>query len=85
MKINQLDLIIAVPFSSLLSFAALVLSVAMEDTPDPSDDEWREEELDEAGHQGVDVESLLVDDTSNEGTPSWGKAVQDEHDESSGL
>ena len=73
------------PLSSILSFAALVLSETMEDTPDPSDDEWAKEELEEAGHQGVEVESLLVDDTGNEGTPSWGEAVQDEDNESSGL
>ena len=73
------------PLSSFLSLAALVLSVAMEDTPDPSDEEWAEEELEEAGHEGVEVETLLVDDTGNEGTPSWGEAVQDEDDESSGL
>ena len=57
----------------------------MKDAPDPTDEEWSKAELQEASEHSVHVESLFVDDTGNEETPAWGKALNDEHDKSNGL
>ena len=71
---------------SLFSFAALVESVAVENGPDPSDEqEWNEDALKYTSDHGGWIDTLLVDDTGNEKTKSWGNELEDENDEGSGL
>ena len=65
----------------MFAFASLVEAVSVEDAPDPPYGEDTGEGHAPGGQDGGPVAALLVEDTGDEETESWGDDIADEDDE----